>query len=129
MTATRVEAPEWTSTLAGLREAGYRFLDYLTAIDRLASVEVVAHLVDPDTGKHLLVSAMVAVPDGTIASVTHLFPGANWHEREAAEMFGIVFSGHPDPRPLLLRAAAEGTPMLKSTVLSARADAPWPGGR
>lgn len=128
MTMTGVEAGEWIRALAGMKADGYRFLDYLTAIDRGDQIEVVAHVVDPDTGRHRLVSTRVAASHGSIGSITSLFPGANWHEREAAEMFGIEFIGHPDPSPLLLRARPASAPLLKATVLSARVDTASPGG-
>jgi NADH-quinone oxidoreductase subunit C len=60
-----------------------------------------------------------------IASIVDMFSGADWHEREAAEMFGIRFVGHPDPRPLL---TSGGESLLrKDTRLRARVDTPWPG--
>src|SRR3972149_3832062 len=43
-----------------------------------------------------------AKEDPRLASVTPIWKGADWHEREAAEMFGLVFEGHPNPVPLLL---------------------------
>ncbi|MDX6573948.1 MAG: NADH-quinone oxidoreductase subunit [Gaiellales bacterium] len=75
------------------------------------------------------------VPDGTaLASVTDLWPGAAWHERETFEMFGVAFDGFEDGtglglRPLLLPEGFEGTPMRKSFVLAARASKPWPGAK
>ena len=51
MTITRVECTEWAEAVSGLKQDGYRFLDYLTAVDRIDQVEVVAHLVDPDSGR------------------------------------------------------------------------------
>ena len=61
-----------------------------------------------------------------IASWVHWFPGAAWHEREAAELYGVRFLGHPDPRRLLLGDDFEGHPLRKDFHLVARA-APWPG--
>ena len=48
-----------------------------------------------------------------VDTVSDLYRTAEWHEREAAEMFGIVFTGHPDPRKLLLPDDLEGHPLLK----------------
>ncbi len=123
----RVDMDAWSATLAGLRDEGYRFLDYLTAIDRLERLELVVHLLDPDTRAHVLVTTSVVSPHGAIDSVTPLFPGADWHEREVAEMFGVTFIGHPDPRPLLLREPTAEPPLLKSSVLAARVETPFPG--
>ncbi len=65
--------------------------------------------------------------DLTIPTIIPIYPGANWHEREAAEMFGIEFLGHPNPRKLYLPASFEGHPMRKDFALLARRIKPWPG--
>jgi NADH-quinone oxidoreductase subunit C len=69
------------------------------------------------------------VPDqtGAIESWTSLFGGANWHEREAWEMYGIVFTGHPNLRNLYLPGDFEGHPLRKDFPLLARVVKPWPG--
>lgn len=75
------------------------------------------------------------VPDtGSIPSLTSVWPGAGWHERETFEMFGVVFDGFEDHsdlglRSLLLPEGFEGTPLRKSFVLAARAVKPWPGAK
>ncbi|MDE0269073.1 MAG: NADH-quinone oxidoreductase subunit C [Acidimicrobiaceae bacterium] len=56
-----------------------------------------------------------------------IYPGANWHEREAWEMFGINFDGHPGLRHLYLPGEFEGNPMRKDYPLLARQIKPWPG--
>jgi NADH-quinone oxidoreductase subunit C len=65
--------------------------------------------------------------DLTIASWTSVYPGANWHEREAYEMFGISFVGHPGLRKLYLPGNFEGHPLRKDFPLLARLVKPWPG--
>jgi NADH-quinone oxidoreductase subunit C len=56
-----------------------------------------------------------------------VYAGANWHEREAWEMFGINFRGHPDLRHLYLPSDFEGHPLRKDFPLLARMVKPWPG--
>jgi NADH-quinone oxidoreductase subunit C len=56
-----------------------------------------------------------------------VYPGADWHEREAWEMFGIVFDGHPALRHLYLPFEFEGHPLRKDYPLLAREVKPWPG--
>jgi NADH-quinone oxidoreductase subunit C len=69
------------------------------------------------------------VPDDTLTvpSIISVFAGANWHEREAGEMYGINFAGHPDPRKLYLPTGFEGFPLRKDFPLLARRIKPWPG--
>jgi len=55
------------------------------------------------------------------------YTGANWHEREAHEMFGINFAGHPDLRNMYLPTGFEGHPLRKDFPLLARMVKPWPG--
>jgi NADH-quinone oxidoreductase subunit C len=78
---------------------------------------------------HLNVVLKADVPDDDlrIASLVPLYSGANWHERECWEMFGITFDGHPGLRHLYLPGAFEGHPLRKDFPLVARLVKPWPG--
>ena len=69
------------------------------------------------------------VPDDTLTVPTwsKTYLGADWHERETHEMFGIVFEGHDDLRNLYLPGAFEGFPLRKDFPLLARHVKPWPG--
>lgn len=63
----------------------------------------------------------------TIDTWTRTYAGANWHEREAHEMFGITFRGHPNLIKLYLPADFEGYPLRKDFPLISRHVKPWPG--
>jgi NADH-quinone oxidoreductase subunit C len=69
------------------------------------------------------------VPDDTLSvdSWVELYGGANWHEREAWEMYGVRFAGHPNLRHLYLPGDFEGFPLRKDFPLLARIIKPWPG--
>ena len=54
--------------------------------------------------------------DPHIPSVVHLWPAADWHEREAYDLFGIIFDGHPDLRRILCADDWEGYPLRKDYV-------------
>ncbi|GGL32692.1 NADH-quinone oxidoreductase subunit C [Phycicoccus endophyticus] len=136
-----VEPGAWRAAVATARDEGYAFLDWLSAVDRTyedpgPGFDVVCHLYDvtsPGALRGLLLVTRVA--DGeALESVTEVFAGAAWHERETHEMFGIEFAGFEDGtglglRPLLLPDGFEGTPLRKSFQLAARASKPWPGGK
>ena len=63
----------------------------------------------------------------SIQSVVDIYRGADWHEREAWEMFGFEFPGHPGLRHLYLPQGFEGHPLRKDFPLLSRAVKPWPG--
>lgn len=65
--------------------------------------------------------------DLTVGTWIETYPGANWHEREVHEMFGIGFAGNPDMRNLYLPGDFEGYPLRKDYPLMARLIKPWPG--
>ncbi len=75
----------------------------------------------------MTLSTDVSKEDPRLASLVDVFGGANWHEREAAEMFGIEFEGHPNLTKLYLPDAFEGFPLRKSFPLLSREVKPWPG--
>ena len=81
------------------------------------------------TRRHLGVTLKADVDDTepSIQTWTATYPGANWHEREAWEMYGIVFTGHPGLKKLYLPADFEGHPLRKDYPLLARHIKPWPG--
>ncbi|WP_420639285.1 NADH-quinone oxidoreductase subunit C [Candidatus Poriferisocius sp.] len=75
----------------------------------------------------LTIKADLPDDDLSIDTLIPVFAGANWHEREAWEMFGILFHGHPDLRHLYLPGEFEGNPLRKDYPLLARRVKPWPG--
>jgi NADH-quinone oxidoreductase subunit C len=79
--------------------------------------------------KHVGVTLKVDVADSPfeIESWVPVYAGANWHERETHEMFGIGFAGHPDLRNMYLPTNFEGHPLRKDFPLLARMVKPWPG--
>lgn len=87
----------------------------------------VAHIGEPGRMWGVTLKADVADEDPSIESWTSIYAGADWHEREAWEMFGIEFVGHPGLRHLYLPGAFEGHPLRKDFPLVSRQVKPWPG--
>jgi NADH-quinone oxidoreductase subunit C len=81
-----------------------------------------------DTRRHVGVTIKADVPESmSMPTWVRVFAGANWHERETHEMFGIDFEGHPDLRHIYLPGEFEGYPLRKDFPLLSRMVKPWPG--
>jgi NADH-quinone oxidoreductase subunit C len=79
--------------------------------------EVVYHLLSPKQNARIRVK--LATDDKTpVPSITGVFPGADWFEREAYDMYGILFTGHPDLRRILTDYGFDGHPLRKDFPLT-----------
>ena len=97
-----------------LREAGY-FLETLTALEVREGL-LVTYLYDSMTEPGRLAVRALTARGGTLPSLAEVFQGAEWHEREAADFFGLEFQGHPNPVPLLLPHDFPGPPPMLRTA-------------
>ncbi len=79
--------------------------------------DVVYHLMSPRQNQRIRVKVETD-EDTPVESVTSVFPGADWFEREAYDLYGILFSGHPDLRRLLTDYGFEGHPLRKDFPLT-----------
>jgi NADH-quinone oxidoreductase subunit C len=89
--------------------------------------QVFARVDSTNSGAGLTLKTDVSTDTMRIESWTSVYPGADWHERECWEMYGIAFPGHPALRHLYLPAEFEGHPLRKDFPLLAREVKPWPG--
>ncbi len=89
--------------------------------------QLLARVSDVASGRSLIAKADLPTDDLRAPSWVPTFPGADWHEREAWEMFGIDFDGHPGLRHIYLPGEFEGHPLRKDYPLLARRVKPWPG--
>jgi len=117
----------WIEACASYREKGLVSVDWLTAVDSGNAIAVLVHLVRPGTGDEVIVRCTLPDDARGVTSLACLFPGADWHERETAEMFGIEFLDRGDCAPLLLREEPVTPPMLRATALPQRINTHWPG--
>ena len=158
----RVGREHWVAAAEAAKAMGYRFFDFLSAIDWLPSpfgrdMDAQEDLVvsgatprEPEAMTHgyaggetrfQLLARLYSVRDGmgvtfkadlpdddlSVDTWSGVFAGADWHEREAREMFGITFVGHPNPINMYLPADFVGHPLRKDFPLLARRVRPWPG--
>jgi NADH-quinone oxidoreductase subunit C len=89
--------------------------------------QVIARLQKPGTALGVHLKTDLPEDDLSVDTWVDLFRGANWHEREAWEMFGVHFEGHPSLRHIYLPTEFEGNPLRKDFPLLARLVKPWPG--
>ncbi|NLV71342.1 MAG: NADH-quinone oxidoreductase subunit C [Actinobacteria bacterium] len=118
-----VEPEDWMRVLSFCRSARELAFDQLDCLlgDHLpertgAPFEVVVHLLSHTHGHRLRVTTPLAEGQD-LPTITGLWPSAGFDEREAWEMYGIVFAGHPDLRRLLTTEDFEGFPMRKDFPL------------
>jgi NADH-quinone oxidoreductase subunit C len=123
MTIT-VTPDRWETLARFAKETlGCRFFSFLTAVDwKEQGLEVVAKVDNLDDNVALLLKTRLGPGVSACASLTPVYRGANWMERECYDMFGIHFDGHPDLRRILLDDTWEGHPLLKSYAV----DTPHP---
>jgi len=90
-------------------------MDMVSGVDWMAAgqMEVVYDFFHPASPLHLVVRTRVPRDKAELPTILGVFPGANWHERETHEMFGIKFLGHPNLTPLLLPEDADFHPLRK----------------
>lgn len=98
---------------AGLLREREFYLAFLSAVHVSPAIEIVYQFARYDRLCRIVARSPVAA-DRTLPSIADIFDGANWHERETRDMFGVVFTGHPCLEPLLLpEEAADLKPLLK----------------
>ena len=99
---------------------GILHLSFITVVDRVGSFELTYELLDLRGGQ-VRVNTTIEGEEPVIDSVTKIYPTANWHEREAYDMFGVAFKGHPDLRRLYMwQDHFDHHPLLKSFEISTK---------
>jgi NADH-quinone oxidoreductase subunit C len=113
---SRDDVPAVLGALRSREQFAFTFLAELTAADfwpREPRFEVIYILVSLAQRQRLRVKVRLHGNDARVATVSDLWPAANWLEREVWDLFGIVFDGHPDPRRLLMPEDWDGYPLRK----------------
>jgi len=113
-----VARDNWLDVARTLRDgADYLFVNIIdvTAVDypeREERFEVVAHLQSPKHNRRIRLKTRTDETHA-VASLTALYPGADWYERETYDLFGVLFSGHPDLRRIMTDYGFDGHPLRK----------------
>ena len=116
-----VRPEDLPAVLATARDKlGVLHLSFITVVDRRGSFELTYELLDL-RGAQVRVKTTIEGDEPVIGSVTGIYPTANWHEREAYDMFGVATKGHPDLRRLYMwQDHFDHHPLLKSFEISTR---------
>jgi NADH-quinone oxidoreductase subunit C len=113
----RVPAEQFAEFGLAAREAGFEVCVDVTAVDwyrkRRTRFDVVANLLSHQHVLRLRVVTAVGGDEPTVPSLTPIWPGAGFAEREAYDMFGVIFEGHPDLTRILMPDEWEGHPLRK----------------
>jgi len=126
-----VHPEDYRALLEALKAEGLDYPRSLTGMDTGYGLRVVVHLYGMASGRKVTVYTDVPYDDPVVPSVTDLWPGLEWFEREAFDLVGIRFEGHPDLRRILLEEDWTIHPLQKrydtgGYPLPDWQPAPWP---
>ncbi len=99
-----------------VRDAGYNFLADVTCVDWYPAeprFEVNYHILSHGLRRRIRLCVLVDSLDPEVASITPVWPSANFYEREVWDLFGVRFSGHPNLRRIMMPDEWEGHPLRK----------------
>ncbi len=109
-----------TRFLRDLSNCPFNLIEDICGVDRFERkerFEVVYHLFSLEKKVRICLKVRIDEAEPHVPTVTGVFPGANWHERETFDMYGIVFDGHPDLRRVYMPEDYEHFPMRKDFPL------------
>ena len=99
-----------------MKAAGYTFFDDMAAVDwhpATPRYQLSYHLLSHRLKEYIRLRVLIDDPDPSIASITSVWPAANFFEREVFDLFGIHFDGHPDLRRIMMPDDWQGHPLRK----------------
>ncbi len=112
----RIDPGKNREVLTHLQQRGFGFLASLHGVDYYPEeprLGVIYELLDMTEVDRVSIKARLSTEDPRISSVTGLWPGADFPERECFDMFGVIFEGHPDLRRILMPEDYEGFPQRR----------------
>ncbi len=112
----QVDPAQNVAVVQNLYDRGYTFLASVHGVDYYPHeprLGVVYELLDMREVDRISVKARVTIEEPNIATVTGIYPGAEFPERECYDMFGVIFDGHPDLRRILMPEDYEGFPQRR----------------
>ena len=111
-----IAAEEIRAAAATVQAAGYNFMDDLTAVDWFPSsprFQVSYRLLSHTYKEYIRLRVLLDEANPSVASITPVWPSANYYEREVFDLFGIRFEGHPNLRRIMMPDEWVGHPLRK----------------
>jgi NADH-quinone oxidoreductase subunit C len=111
-----VPAPDLLAVVKYLKESGFTLFEDITAVDWLPKeprFQVVYHFLNLAARRSIRLKVELPGDKPAVSSITGLFLGAGWFEREVFDLFGIIFENHPDLRRIEMPDDWEGHPLRK----------------
>lgn len=102
--------------MQAIKDAGYNAFEDMTAVDWLPSdprFQLSYHILSHAMKQRVRIKTWVSEADAAVESITSVFPGANYYEREVFDLFGIRFEGHPNLRRIMMPEEWVGHPLRK----------------
>ena len=123
-TQQTVDKSKWQSQAAKLKQTGFVRCEWLTATHNGADSFVISLMLSKEDLSESVILSTDA--EGSIDSVSDIYPAVEFHEREVAQMFGLEFVGLKDATPAF-EIELPGFPLRRDFALATRAGAEWPG--
>lgn len=119
MNELRIGIDELRKKAMEVKESGYTYFSFMTAVDNGSNLTLYYRLANLENNSEVWL-VVENVPYGAeVPSLYDIFEGADWHERECYDLFGVKFSNHPNLKRILLPEDYEGHPLLKSFPIDA----------
>jgi NADH-quinone oxidoreductase subunit C len=119
MNELRIGIDELRKKALEVKESGYTYFSFMTAVDNGSNLTLYYRLANLENNSEVWL-VVENVPYGAeVPSLYDIFEGADWHERECYDLFGVRFSNHPNLKRILLPEDYEGHPLLKSFPIDA----------
>ncbi len=119
MNELRIGMEELRKKALEVKESGYIYFSFMTAVDNGSNLTLYYRLANLENNSEVWL-VVENVPYGAeVPSLYDIFEGADWHERECYDLFGVRFSNHPNLKRILLPEDYDGHPLLKSFPIDA----------
>lgn len=112
-----ISPDELTSHASNLKDIGFDYITYITAVDYQDTIDVVYEVCSIQKNEDKVWKVTLDPSNPILPSISTIYKGANWLEREVYDLFGVKFTGHPDLRRIMLPEDWSGHPLKKDYAM------------